>query len=293
MAKDLELFASIGCANVLGEGVVWENLDQAAIWTDIEGKLICRSVFPFIDIETYPLPERLGSFALIDNECKCFVGAFENGFGRFSLPDVKIDWLCRPPLPANARFNDGRVDRSGRFLAGTMIENKDKEGSSDAALYKLAATSAERVLSGMHISNSLCWSPDGGTMYFADTPRRVIWAYDYVEGHPINQRVFAETDNGAYPDGSVVDAEGYLWNAQWGASRVVRYAPGGQVDTILPIPAPHVTCIAFGGPSLQHLIVTTARAGLSKAKLETYPNSGDVFVFEGRYRGLPEDRMTS
>ena len=135
------------------------------------------------------------------------------------------------------------------------------------SLYRLDADrSCSPMASGIGISNSLAWSPDNGTFYFADTLLGTIFAYDFhlETGTLANRRVFATTnDQPGAPDGSTVDEEGYLWNAQWGGWRLVRYAPDGRVDRIVDLPVQQPTCCMFGGPDLRTLYVTSASIGLS------------------------------
>lgn len=289
LGKEAKLFAVISCKNTLGEGVVWDPRVNAAVWTDIEECRLYRSTFPFENFESFPAPERIGSFGLLEGRQDQVAAAFETGFGYFSYNDGAVDWLDRPALPKGARFNDGRVDRCGVFWAGSMIEDVSLRRQSGGALYRLGNDGkAKAVFDGVQISNSLCWSPDGTVMYFADTPLRQIHAFDFEEGTPSNKRVFAETERGAYPDGSAVDAEGFLWNAQWGAGQVVRYAPDGRVDFTLKVPAPHVSCAAFGGPDLNLLLITTARAEMTAEALAAAPQSGALFVYETSHKGLPE-----
>jgi L-arabinonolactonase len=150
-------------------------------------------------------------------------------------------------------------------------------------------------LPGVAISNSTCFSPDGGTLYFCNSPEHRIMACDYdaASGAVRNVRVFTAIDDlpGVEPDGSTVDADGYLWSTHWGASRVVRYAPDGQVDLVLPLPASRPSCISFAGPALDHLCVTSAHLGMSEAEHAAEPIAGAVFYGRApRGRGLPEAR---
>jgi L-arabinonolactonase len=147
------------------------------------------------------------------------------------------------------------------------------------------------VLTGITIPNGLCWSPDGATMYFVDTPTRQIMAYDYDlgTGTPSNGRIFAEVDpTGGWPDGSTVDSEGCLWNAEWDGGRVVRYTPDGKVDRVVTIAARRATCCAFGGPDLKTLYITSAWDRLSMRQRNEVPESGDLFAIELDVAGLPE-----
>lgn len=283
-----KLAAAIPAFNTLGEGVVWDAREGCVLWTDVEEKALFRARAPFTAFERFAAPARIGSFALIEDEAKQVVAAFENGFGLFDYESGAVDWLDRPSLPPGVRFNDGRVDRRGTFWAGSMVER----GRGDhGALFRLGGGGkAEQAFGGVRISNGLAWSPDGAVMYFADSPRRTIWAFDFKDGRPRERRVFAVTPEGAYPDGACVDAEGFLWSAHWGAGAVVRYAPDGRADLTVEVPAPHATCPAFGGDDLSLLCVTSARAELDEAALAAAPRSGDLFIYETPFRGLPEQR---
>ena len=126
----------------------------------------------------------------------------------------------------------------------------------------------------------------------ADSPLRIIYCYDFdpASGKISNRRVFARTPQGAHPDGATVDAQGYLWSAHWGAGTVVRYAPDGEVDRVLAVPASQPTCVAFGGTELDLLFVTSARDGLSAQALAAQSGAGDVFVYKMDVKGLPDRR---
>ena len=171
-----------------------------------------------------------------------------------------------------------------------MVEG---EGDAKGKLYCLDGSDLKVCLTGISISNSICFSPDGKYLYFADSPQRSILRYDIdpASGTIHNRQIFAETPKGAFPDGANVDAEGHLWSAHWGAGRVVRYAPDGSTSAILEIPTAQVTCVAFGGASLDLLFVTSAREGMSAATLKEQPNAGDVFVYKVNVKGLPDPRF--
>lgn len=127
-------------------------------------------------------------------------------------------------------------------------------------------------------------------MYFADTPEKRIRVYDYDldSGALSGERVFVTVEGPGFPDGSTVDADGCLWNAEWGGGRVVRYAPDGRVIRVLPLPASQVTCCAFGGADLDRLYVTTARTGLDPSALGGEPHAGALFVFGVGVSGLAD-----
>jgi sugar lactone lactonase YvrE len=275
-----ELVEVIPAANTLGEGVLWDTRRQRLWWTDIQERRLYRYDPAGRALEQFILPERLGSFGFVAGGER-IVAAFESGFALYHPESGRLDWLARPsPEAPNVRFNDGRVDRQGRFWAGSMVEGG---GPAAGKLYCLGATGeAEVHATGISISNSLCFSSDGRRLYFADTPTRTIHRFDLdaATGAISNRQVFARTPQGAYPDGANVDDEGFLWSAHWGAGQVVRYSPDGAVDAVIAVPATQPTCVAFGGPNRDLLFVTSAREGLDQAALQRQPQAGYVFVYQ-------------
>ena len=149
-------------------------------------------------------------------------------------------------------------------------------------------------LERVSIANSICFSPDGGTMYFCDSPRRRIMQCDYdaESARVTNVREFADLARHAgFPDGSTVDAEGAVWNAEWGASMVVRYAPDGRVDRQIAVPVKNPSCVAFGGANLDELFITSARQDMTPQELKAMPHAGGVYRVVPGARGLPESRF--
>jgi L-arabinonolactonase len=285
-----QLIEIIAVGNTLGEGVLWDPAGQRTWWSDIQERRLFRYDPRSHAVETFELPERLCSFGFVQGSDK-LVAAFESGFAHYHPESAQLQWVSRPRHDAgNARFNDGRVDRQGRFWAGSMVEG---EGEAVGKLYCLEGSDVKVCLTGISISNSICFSPDGKYLYFADSPRRTILRYDIdpVRGTIGNRHVFAKTPQGAFPDGANIDAEGHLWSAHWGAGRVVRYAPDGSIDAIVEVPTTQVTCVAFGGAALDLLFVTSAKEGMSAATLKEQANAGDVFVYKVNTQGLPEPRF--
>lgn len=144
---------------------------------------------------------------------------------------------------------------------------------------------------GIWLPNTLCWSPDGGTLYFADSLTKLLWAYDYDldTGLPSNRRLFADTsDAGGAPDGSSVDVEGYVWNARFDGACLMRFAPDGRLDQVIPVPVSRPTHVTFGGPELETMYVTTARFRLKPDTLAAQPMAGGVLAIETDVAGLPE-----
>ncbi|MEW6997773.1 SMP-30/gluconolactonase/LRE family protein [Colwelliaceae bacterium BS250] len=287
------LIKVIDVANTLGEGVQWHALSQCIWWTDIQESCLYCYCTQTTQLIKHDMPERVGCFAFIKDDPRIIV-AFASGIALYHLQDKTIEWLDRPErhLPNN-RFNDGRVDRQGRFWVGSMIENFTG-GAQSSSLYLLDKhQKGISKISGIEISNGLCWSPDGSKLYHADSPKRQINQYDFNSetGEVSNRKHFATTEYGSFPDGSAVDAQGFLWNAQWAGSRVIRYAPNGQVDTQLYLPVSQPSCVAIGGPNLDWLIITSARQDLAVEQLSSQPQAGNVFIYQlNGVQGIEENQ---
>lgn len=290
--KQPELIDVIPVGNILGEGVLWDHRSGTVWWTDIEDSRLYHFHPKSKKLGFYITPERLASFAFTSDEA-WLVAGFESGFAHYRPRSGEIKWIAKPEQNlSHTRFNDGRVDRQGRFWAGTMVEGD--EAREKGALYRLDHDGmAHRQVSNIMISNSLCWSPDGTKMYFADSSLNSIDVFDFnlESGVPINRRHFAKMLENIYPDGSTVDREGYLWNAQWGGSRIIRYVADGTIDFQLDLPVSQPTCVAFGGSDLSLLFVTTAKTGLTEKQREDEPYAGHLLVYKTEATGLEEHQV--
>lgn len=290
----MELLKVLPVANNLGEGVQWNATDGAFWWTDIHSRHLYRHHLDSAETSRFDMPERLCAFAFINGAARRILAAFETGIAVYDIDTGDIDWRHRvEPSGTGRRFNDGRTDRQGRFWVGTMVEDAAKAGEASASLYRLDLDgSLHRMLDGIAISNGLCLSPDSRTLYFADSPTGHIDRFDFdpALGAIANRTRLAQMEPCQYPDGAVVDAEGFIWTAQWGGGRVLRLRPDGVIDREIALPAAQVTCVAFGGPDLDVICVTSAREGLNDAALATQPEAGNVFLFKGDVRGLIEAR---
>lgn len=284
------LIDSIDVKNTLGEGVIWNHQSGAVWWTDIQECIIYRYHLASKTLSQWSTPERVGCMGFIENDSRLIV-AFESGFAYFDCESGAVDYLAKPEAQVlGTRFNDGRVDRQGRFWSGTMVENADIN-TQLGSLYLLGRdNSAERKVSEVTISNGLCFSPDSQVMYHSDSPRREIYAYDFDanSGEISAGRVHIKTAKGCYPDGACVDSEGCLYSAQWGGSRVVRYSPEGQELEILPMPVSQASCVAFGGENLDLMFVTTAREDLSEKALSQQALAGSLLIYQTDFKGLEE-----
>jgi sugar lactone lactonase YvrE len=268
----------------LGECPLWDERAGALWWVDILGLSIKKWDG---SLKTHFLPESMGSFAF--RERGGLIAAMKSGLYFFNPENAERQLVCSPEkLPAN-RFNDGRCDRAGRFWAGTMVDETPRQPA--GALYRLSPSlDCAAMRAGVTIPNSLAWSPDGRTMYFADTPQKKIFAFDYdAAGQPANERIFAAT--AGFPDGSCVDAEGCLWNAEYGGWRVVRYTPAGKIDRVVELPVANPTCCCFGGAALDTLYITTAAQHLKESDLARQPLAGSLFAARPVVKGLPESRF--
>jgi len=281
-----KLIGMLPVKNELGEGVIWDAPSGSVWWTDIKNSLIYQ-------LDSWNTPERVGCFTPVEDQNYLLVG-FESGFAYYNPETKWIQWLHKIEQDVQGtRMNDGRTDRQARFWAGTMVEDANLRDDPNirGKLYCLdAQLNCKPTIGDLIIPNSLCWSPDSAYMYHTDTPTRRIDRYDFdAKTAEISNRItFVETPPDHMPDGSIVDAEGYLWNAQWGASRVVRYAPSGAIGLVLPMPVTQPTCMAFGGPDLNILFITTATQDLDSKTLEQTPGAGNLFIYETEYTGLLE-----
>ena len=289
--ETLPVACAVDSNNILGEVPAWDVAEQALYWVDIEGCLLQRYEPATAAVRRWRLPERVCALAL--RRRGGLVLALASGFALFDPDSGAVTRLAAPEahLPHN-RMNDGKCDRHGRFWAGTM-DDTCREGT--GALYRLDPDgSCHRMEDGIGISNSLAWSPDDRVFYFADTLRRTIFAYDFDgdSGTIANRRVLTDcADQPGTPDGSTVDAEGYLWNAQWDGWRLVRYAPDGRVDRIVALPVQKPTSCMFGGPDLSTLYVTSAVWDLRGEDLAGQPHAGGLLALDVGVHGLPEARF--
>ena len=194
---------------------------------------------------------------------------------------------ANPEDPASSRFNDGRVDPRGRYLLGTVDEPK---AGGRAGLYRYDRRGLARLAGGLLTSNGLAFSPDGRTLYHADTPRFQVYRYDYdpETGSAENRRVFIAFDRvatgGGRPDGAAVDCEGCYWTALWDGGCVQRFDPEGEVIASYRTPARRPTMPAFGGADMKTLFVTSARD-------ESPDAGGALYAMAAEVAGLPVGRF--
>jgi len=281
---------SIDVTNRLGEGIVWHSLTNTLWWTDIHGCQLYCYHWHTKKLETWSTPERLTAFSIIGTEPVKMMVSFASGFATYEPETQQVEWIARPEQELNGhRFNDGRTDRQGRFWSATMVEQDE---GLKGSLYRVDVTGCHAVLGGFQIPNALCWNPEGTRMYHADTPTGTIRQYDFdpLNGVPSNSQVFASVPQGE-PDGAIVDAQARLWVALWGGNGVARFSSAGKLEGILELPVSQPTCVAFGGPNMDILFVTSATEGLTPEQKASEPLAGSVLIYQTGARGLPEPKV--
>lgn len=275
----------------LGEGPLWDVETQRLYWIDSYGPTVYSSDAAGSDRRSWPMPAEIGSLAL--REKGGAIVALRDGFYTLDFVTGAVDLIARTHEgELKPRLNDGKVDRQGRFLAGSMdFEEADPVGR----LYRLDPDmSVHRLDDGIICSNGPCFSPDGRTFYFADTGKRVIYAYGYDidTGNLTSRRVFAsfETQRGL-PDGATVDEEGYVWSVEVYSGRLIRLDPEGVVDRVVGLPVQSTTSLTFGGPNLD-IAYVTSMARPHKGNRHREHEAGALFAIHGLgVRGIAEPRF--
>jgi L-arabinonolactonase len=279
----------IDAQNQLGEGATWCARTGRLYWTDIEGARLSRYDPRDGSRQTWDMPERLGCFSLCEDENTLVLGLAKR-LAFFDLATGQIEPIVDVEAGLNTRVNDGRCDRQGRFVFGTMDDERPRKRVGGFYRLNRDLTLERLPLPTPAISNSIAFSPDGATMYYCDTPTREIRACDYgADGHIANDRLFVRlADEPGTPDGSTVDADGGLWNAQWGGARLVRYRADGAESMRVNIPTAQPSCVTLGGARLDTLYVTSARDELDAEALARDTHAGGVFAAQTGHTGLPE-----
>ncbi|MEP7328057.1 MAG: SMP-30/gluconolactonase/LRE family protein [Betaproteobacteria bacterium] len=292
-AEMANIVATLGSARcTVGESPVFDERNNRLYWIDVrETPAIHKADLGSGHEQSWPMQEDIGSIArsLRDQ----LLVALRSGFAFFDCATARMTPIVDPEsaLPHN-RLNDGKCDPQGRFWCGSM---NPESGTADGSLYVLDADLRWRqVLDDFLTPNGMTWSADGATMYLSDTRRGFIesFAFDGALGTLSERRVFA--DLGAMPggpDGATMDAEGFLWSAQFEGGCLVRYAPDGSMDRVVRLPVIKPASCAFGGPDYRQLFVTTATRGMSSDDLLQQPLAGRVLVLDVGVAGLPPVRF--
>ncbi len=273
----------------VGESPVWHPQEQRLYWIDIQGKQIHRFYPEGGRNETFDLPEIVTSIAL--RAAGGLVLTLKKDFTLFDPATSKLERLAgvERDLPNN-RFNDGKCDPQGRFWAGTM--DAVHRSSPAGHLFRLDGNRRVTTMqTDVICSNGSGWSPDGQTMYYTESFRYAVFAYDFdgSDGTIANRRVFAciDKDSGGFPDGMTVDSDGFVWSNVVGLGEIHRIDPQGKLERIIKLPVPRATDCTFGGPDLKTLYVTTARETMTPDQLAGAPLSGSLFALACEAPGMP------
>lgn len=275
----------------LGETPLWCERTQTLWWIDIENPTL-HCFLPATGFHrAFPMPGSfLGCLAL--RETGGLMVAIDRVLHFFDPATEKLTLFSRVEGDdLDNRLNDGRCDTKGRFWVGSMDNQLHRPNGS---FYRIDPDgTATRLFGDIIVTNTICVSPDGRTLYMSDTRRFIIWAFDVeADGGLANRRIFVDhSATKDRPDGACVDAEGYIWNAIFAGGRVVRYAPDGHIDRLIALPVTNPTCVCFGGPDLGTLYVTTARKFLSPEQLAAEPLAGALLALDVGIKGLPEARF--
>lgn len=280
---------------LLGESPFWWPEQGALWWLDIPGRKLHRWVANGGTHTGWALDAEPGCIAPLPGGSLLL--AQRSGLVRFDPASGRQQPLAAAPYDtADQRFNDGKADPQGRLWAGTICDPREPPR---AALYRWAAGKLERIAGGISASNGLAFSPDGRTMYWADTHAHRIVAFDFdgEQGTLSRRRVFAEFPRkvpgqdlagyGGRPDGAAVDAEGCYWVAMFEGQRLLRFSPAGELLQEVPLPVRCPTMPCFGGADGRTLFVTTARQGRPEAELAAQPLAGCVLTMRVEVPGLP------
>jgi sugar lactone lactonase YvrE len=283
------MLSDIACN--LGESALWDAANARFYWVDITEGMVYAQDWAGGPTKSLALSEPVGSVALRDSGG--LVAAVRHGVVYLDIDNGSIEVVAslESDIDGN-RCNDGAVDPGGRFWFGSMdLSEKAASGS----FYCLRPDrTVTRAFDGIICSNGPAWSLDGSTMYHVDSTRQRITAYEFDVGSGTvgAGRVFASDEADAwYPDGVTIDAEGFIWNCKWDGGRIVRYAPDGTIDRVVPLPVPRPTRCAFVGPDLDLLAVTSARVGMTADAVAAAPLSGKTLLIDPSARGVPAVRF--
>jgi sugar lactone lactonase YvrE len=275
--------------DILGEGPIWDVQEQAFYWVDIRRPAVRRYDWARQQVTSWTMSELVGSLAVRENGGLLL--ALKSQLAFFDPSTGALEQVAAPEARQESmRFNDGKCDRQGRFWAGTM---NDLTRGPEGVLYRLdpmrGCVAMDR---GIRIPNSLAWSVDARTMYFADSPTRTIFTYpfDPATGEIGPRRTFVSVEPPAIPDGATVDSDGCLWCAHYDGWRIVRFTPNGRIDRVINLPVQRPTSCQFAGPDLDVLLVTTASQKLSPEELAKQPLAGALLAIQLGVKGVPEAR---
>ena len=274
----------------LGEGIHWRADTSELYWVDITSQRFHAYAIESGTGHSYDTSRQV-SFVLPCSPTQVWLG-LSNGLYLRDLESGMEKARAHLTLPNGHRLNDGKCDPQGRLWVGTI--NTSDDPSQTAALYRLDESTFVEMDTGFVNANGKAWSPDGATMYHADTDRGIIWQYDYGPGDLSisNKRVFANLGE-ANPDGLAIDCDGNVYAALYGDSTVIVLSPRGERVERIELPVPNPTSCAFGGADMGTLFITSASHGMDKDALRQYPLSGHLFKAEPEVRGMSAHSLSA
>ena len=281
-------------ANLLGESPLWHPQEQVLYWCDIPGRQLHR--FDPVSQQHQPWQFHTEVACCAARRQGGLLLALRDGLWHFNPVDGRHTQVSVAPYPqATERYNDGKVDAQGRFWCGTIYEPRD---APSASLYRWAEGQLQRAAGDITVSNGLAWSPSGRTLYWADTPAHMVYAYDFdaQQGSLSHRHAFARfaprdpmqglATYGGRPDGATVDAEGCYWVAMFEGASLQRFTPQGELLQILHLPVRCPTMPCFGGSDLRTLFITTSREKRPAQELADMPLSGQVLQLRVEVPGV-------
>lgn len=277
----------ISAEDVLGECPVWDPRANELLWTDIHGKRLHRLADDSTEPVTIGLDRRLCSFAVADTGL--LIAAFDSGLGLLDRNSGAVEWLVdvEPERP-ETRCNDGRPDRNGNFVFGTMVEGNDPDAAAGHYYHWSVARGLTHLYRGARVANGLCFGADGLIVHYGDSAKGVLWRARYHPQHALFIEDELFVGHGVIdgrPDGAAVDVDGNVWNARWNGSGVACISPEAELIAFVDVDAPLVSACAFGGPNLDRLYITTAREGMDPSHPQ-WLTSGSLYVADVGTQGL-------
>lgn len=292
-ATDVRVTCVLDIRAESGETPVWSVAEQKLFWVDQLAFRLNAFDPATGGNESWQVPAHISSFA-IRGAGEPIVVALRTGLFDFDRASANLTPIAAPPpYPVEThRYNDGRCDRQGRYIVGTVDLSYFEQGvAGQAAVYRLEERGLVPIIDGITCANGIAFSPDGRTLYLADSPAGIVYAFDYEPetGVPSNRRLFIERDmrEGIF-DGAEVDSEGGYWVALLMKGAVARYTPDGRLDREIPVPVLQPTKIAFGGPQLSTLYLTSAGHRHIPGEEPLGEQAGGLFAIETGFRGIAE-----
>ena len=280
--------------NATGESPVWCAAEQALYWVDIPARKLFRLAIDSGKMTQWQAPEMLGCISPVGLGPSWITGAETGVFLLEPGPQGQLGFkrlASADHAAPGMRFNDGRCDRQGRFLAGTMAINMASSPRSGCVYSYQKNSILKKLLEGFITPNGMAFSPDGRTLYLSDShpSAQSVWAFDYdmETGTPSNRRLFIDMNPlPGRPDGAAMDEDGCYWICGNDAGLIHRFTPEGKLDRSLPVPVKKPAMCAFGGTGMDTLFVTSIRP--EGIDLSDQPLAGGVFALYPGVRGLPE-----